>query len=98
MTLGNVYDMDLKKNEALIKEVIIQAQGEASLSKCEVYVAGTDSFIQMALEEYIKTVKETWSSYTLDLVNYQNKCRLIRYVIQLIHVIYLKFTFVQRMG
>ena len=32
MTLGNVYDMDLKKNEALIKEVIIQAQGEVSIS------------------------------------------------------------------
>lgn len=28
MTLGHVYDMDLKKNETLIKEVIIQAQGE----------------------------------------------------------------------
>jgi len=28
MTLGHVYDMDLKKNEMLIKEVIIQAQGE----------------------------------------------------------------------
>ena len=36
----------------------------------------------MALEEYIKTVKETWSSYTLDLVNYQNKCRLIRYAVE----------------
>ncbi|KAG6866267.1 hypothetical protein C0991_006854 [Blastosporella zonata] len=60
MTLGHVYDMDLKKNENLIKEVIIQAQGE------------------MALEEYIKQVKEIWTSYTLDLVNYQNKCRLIR--------------------
>ena len=34
----------------------------------------------MALEEYIRQVKETWTSYTLDLVNYQNKCRLIRYV------------------
>jgi dynein heavy chain 1, cytosolic len=60
MTLGNVYDLDLKKNEALIKEVIIQAQGE------------------MALEEYIRQVKEIWTSYTLDLVNYQNKCRLIK--------------------
>ncbi|KAJ8521794.1 hypothetical protein ONZ45_g1564 [Pleurotus djamor] len=60
MTLGNVYDLDLKKNESLIKEVIIQAQGE------------------MALEEYIKQVKEIWTNYTLDLVNYQNKCRLIR--------------------
>jgi hypothetical protein len=28
MTLGHVYDMDLKKNETLIKDVIIQAQGE----------------------------------------------------------------------
>lgn len=28
MTLGHVYDMDLKKNESLIKDVIIQAQGE----------------------------------------------------------------------
>lgn len=36
----------------------------------------------MALEEYIKTVKETWSSYTLELVNYQNKCRLIKYVVK----------------
>jgi hypothetical protein len=35
----------------------------------------------MALEEYIKQVKEVWTSYTLDLVNYQNKCRLIKYVI-----------------
>ena len=39
----------------------------------------------MALEEYIKTVKEIWSSYTLDLVNYQNKCRLIRCVVQVVH-------------
>ncbi|OJA07948.1 hypothetical protein AZE42_05923 [Rhizopogon vesiculosus] len=60
MTLGHVYDLDLKKNETPIREVIIQAQGE------------------MALEEYIKQVKEIWTNYTLDLVNYQNKCRLIR--------------------
>jgi len=58
--LGQVYDMDLKRNETLIKDVIIQAQGE------------------MALEEYLKQVRETWTNYTLDLVNYQNKCRLIR--------------------
>ena len=62
LTLGHVYDMDLRKNENLIKEVIIQAQGE------------------MALEEYIRQVKEVWTNYTLDLVNYQNKCRLIRCV------------------
>lgn len=28
MTLGNVYDLDLKKNENPIREVIVQAQGE----------------------------------------------------------------------
>ncbi|BGP45295.1 dynein heavy chain [Rhodotorula kratochvilovae] len=60
MTLGTVWDLDLKRNEALVKDVIIQAQGE------------------MALEEFLKQVKETWTSYTLDLVNYQNKTRLIR--------------------
>ncbi|KAM0751755.1 hypothetical protein T439DRAFT_218203 [Meredithblackwellia eburnea MCA 4105] len=60
MTLGSVWDLDLKRNEAAIKEVIIQAQGE------------------MALEEFLKQVKETWTGYTLDLVNYQNKTRLIR--------------------
>jgi len=42
----------------------------------------------MALEEYIKTVKETWSNYTLDLVNYQNKCRLIRCVFEIAHALY----------
>jgi len=31
MNLGHVYDLDLKKNETLIKEVIIQAQGEVSV-------------------------------------------------------------------
>ncbi|GAA6000808.1 hypothetical protein JCM10207_004669 [Rhodosporidiobolus poonsookiae] len=60
ITLGAVWDLDLKRNETLIKEVIVQAQGE------------------MALEEFLKQVKETWTGYTLDLVNYQNKTRLIR--------------------
>ncbi|OCF56381.1 dynein heavy chain 1, cytosolic [Kwoniella mangroviensis CBS 10435] len=60
MSLGQVYDLDLKRNEALIKEVVVQAQGE------------------MALEEFLKQVRETWTSYSLDLINYQNKCRLIR--------------------
>ena len=33
---------------------------------------------EMALEEFLKQVKEIWTSYSLDLVNYQNKTRLIR--------------------
>ncbi|CZT42301.1 dynein heavy chain [Rhynchosporium secalis] len=33
---------------------------------------------EMALEEFLKQVREIWTNYSLDLVNYQNKCRLIR--------------------
>lgn len=33
MTLGDVYDLDLKKNEQAIKEVVLQAQGEVSVAK-----------------------------------------------------------------
>lgn len=60
MTLGVVWDLDLKRHDAIIKAVVAQAQGE------------------LALEEYLKQVREAWTNYTLDLVNYQNKCRLIR--------------------
>ncbi|KKY18692.1 putative dynein heavy chain [Phaeomoniella chlamydospora] len=33
---------------------------------------------ELALEEFLKQVRDTWTNYSLDLVNYQNKCRLIR--------------------
>ena len=33
---------------------------------------------ELALEEFLKQVKETWNTYELDLINYQNKCRIIR--------------------
>lgn len=33
---------------------------------------------EMALEEFLKQVRETWQNYALELVNYQSKCRLIR--------------------
>ncbi|XP_041352869.1 LOW QUALITY PROTEIN: cytoplasmic dynein 1 heavy chain 1-like [Gigantopelta aegis] len=33
---------------------------------------------EMALEEFLKQVSEVWRSYELDLISYQNKCRLIR--------------------
>ena len=38
----------------------------------------TQAQSEMALEEFIKQVRETWQNYALELVNYQNKCRLIR--------------------
>lgn len=60
LTLGQVWDVDLQGNEAVVKEIILTAQGE------------------MALEEFLRQVRESWQSYELDLINYQNKCRLIR--------------------
>ncbi|KAF6768135.1 hypothetical protein AHF37_06451 [Paragonimus kellicotti] len=60
LTLGHVWDIDLQKNDAVIKEVLLVAQGEK------------------ALEEFLKQVTEEWKNYTLDLISYQNKCRLIR--------------------
>lgn len=60
LTLGNVWDIDLKKHEQSIKDIITAAQGE------------------MALEEFLRQVKETWNGYTIELINYQNKCRLVR--------------------
>ncbi|ORY16897.1 dynein heavy chain [Clohesyomyces aquaticus] len=33
---------------------------------------------EMALEEFLRQVRETWQNYALDLVTYQGKCRLIR--------------------
>jgi dynein heavy chain 1 len=33
---------------------------------------------EMALEEFLRLVKDKWTSYPLDLVNFQSKCRLIK--------------------
>ncbi|KAG8527498.1 uncharacterized protein KY384_007650 [Bacidia gigantensis] len=33
---------------------------------------------EMALEEFLRQVRDTWQNYSLDLITYQNKCRLIR--------------------
>ncbi|GIX77254.1 cytoplasmic dynein 1 heavy chain 1 [Caerostris extrusa] len=60
LTLGQVWDIDLQRNEAIIKGVILIAQGE------------------MAFRRILKQVREAWQNYELDLVSYQNKCRLIK--------------------
>ncbi|OLY80070.1 Cytoplasmic dynein 1 heavy chain 1 [Smittium mucronatum] len=60
LTLGYIWTFNIIKNESIIREVIITAQGE------------------MGLEEFLKQVKETWTQYSLELVTYQNKCRLIK--------------------
>jgi len=60
LNLGQVWDVDLQKNEKVLRDVIIVAQGE------------------MALEEFLKQVRETWQTYELELIAYQNKCKLIK--------------------
>lgn len=60
MTLGDVWDLQLTTSEPVIRDIVVQAQGE------------------MALEEFLRQVRDTWQNYSLELVNYQNKCRLIR--------------------
>ena len=60
LTLGEVWESDVKKHEAIYKEIINRAQGE------------------LALEEFLKQVKEYWSTFELELVNYQNKSMLIK--------------------
>ncbi|PVU91581.1 hypothetical protein BB561_004323 [Smittium simulii] len=60
LSLGYIWSLDINKNEAAIREIIVSAQGE------------------MGLEEFLKQVKETWISYALDLILYQNRCRLIK--------------------
>ena len=60
MTLGDVWELELNSSESVIRDIIVQAQGE------------------MALEEFLRQVRDTWQNYSLDLVNYQSKCRLIR--------------------
>ncbi|XP_052769398.1 cytoplasmic dynein 1 heavy chain 1-like isoform X2 [Mya arenaria] len=60
LTLGHVWDIDLLKNEHIVKDIILVAQGE------------------MALEEFLKQVSETWRAYELDMISYQGRCRLIR--------------------
>ncbi|XP_065449670.1 cytoplasmic dynein 1 heavy chain 1-like isoform X1 [Chrysemys picta bellii] len=60
LTLGQIWDVDLQKNEAIVKDVLLVAQGE------------------MALEEFLKQIREVWNTYELDLVNSHYKCHLIR--------------------
>ncbi|KAK9451852.1 dynein heavy chain, N-terminal region 1-domain-containing protein [Limtongia smithiae] len=60
LTLGKVWDINLNKHEAIIRDIVAQARGE------------------IILENFLKQTRDSWTEYNLDLVNYQNKCMLIR--------------------
>ncbi|ORY38141.1 dynein heavy chain [Rhizoclosmatium globosum] len=50
LTVGHLWDADIKKHERALKEIVVDAQGE------------------MALEEFMKQVREVWNSYELELL------------------------------
>ncbi|KAJ6231571.1 dynein heavy chain [Anaeramoeba flamelloides] len=61
LTLGDIYDADLIKNEVIFKDVIAIAGGE------------------LALEKFLsEQVRQHWNNFVLELVNYQNKTKLIK--------------------
>ena len=91
LTLGQLWDVDLQKNESLVKDVILVAQGEKALEEflrqvfltakvLFVNVVGGVLIVSCLMVCLIKSskVREAWQTYMLDLVNYQNKCKLIR--------------------
>lgn len=60
LTLGQVWEADLVRQENVIRQILLVAQGE------------------LALEVFLKQVKEYWQGFAVELVNYQNKTFLIR--------------------
>ncbi|CAJ0587193.1 unnamed protein product, partial [Mesorhabditis spiculigera] len=60
LTLGQVWDADVQRHEAAIKNILTVAQGEN------------------ALEEFLKQLREYWLAYEVELINYQNKTRIIK--------------------
>lgn len=110
LTLGQIWDVDLQKNEAIVKDVLLVAQGEMALEEFLKQVRGAGRHLrvtvqaggdlrpprpfwslcalvaraaggrlhQMTWSLVLAQIREVWNTYELDLVNYQNKCRLIR--------------------
>ncbi|EGG00357.1 uncharacterized protein MELLADRAFT_93352 [Melampsora larici-populina 98AG31] len=58
MTLGTIWDMDLKKNESLIRQVLAQATGEVALEEYKTGNEHTSALSQMKLSPYYKTFEE----------------------------------------
>lgn len=103
LTLGQIWDVDLQKNEMVVKDVLLVAQGEMALeeflkqvkSKTLERLCSVVEMLHSFHSSWFKftvacrpfnnnsvvfglQIREVWNSYELDLVNYQNKCRLIR--------------------
>ena len=61
-------------------DLILNNLWEADLMKNNKVVAEilNEARGELILEEFIRSIKDCWSKYELELVRYANKCRLIR--------------------
>nr|CAD7194334.1 unnamed protein product [Timema douglasi] len=75
LTLGQVWDVNLQKNESIVKDIIVVAQGEMAL---EEFLKQATRVYELNIQAVFPLVRESWQNYELDLINYQNKCKLIR--------------------
>lgn len=82
LTLGQVWDTDLSKHETTIRDTLIAAQGEKAL---EEYLRQVRAQLVFGLSfkwfvdlVFAVKVSDLWKSYNLELVNFQNKCKIIR--------------------
>ncbi|KNE70419.1 hypothetical protein AMAG_14553, partial [Allomyces macrogynus ATCC 38327] len=66
--------------QLLLSDLTLGHVWALDLKRNETTIRGVITVAQgeMALEEYLRQVKETWTNYSLELVNYQNKCRLVK--------------------
>uniref|UniRef100_A0A915HKX7 Dynein heavy chain, cytoplasmic n=1 Tax=Romanomermis culicivorax TaxID=13658 RepID=A0A915HKX7_ROMCU len=66
--------------EWILNDLTLGQVWDANLQRYESVIKDTLLVAQgeLALEEFLKQVRESWQNYELDLVNYQNKTKLIR--------------------
>lgn len=74
--------------KTILQTIKIRARGEMTLGNLwDVDLLRHEKFLhevmgqaqgELALEEFLRQVREYWQSFNLELVNYQSKCRLIR--------------------
>lgn len=66
LTLGQIWDVDLQKNEAVVKDVLLVAQGEMALEEFLKQVSRTDGHFRVVFQAVrsmccvVRSVPVTW--------------------------------------
>ena len=68
------------KIKVKFNDLILNNLWQADLVKNSKIVAGilNEARGELILEEFIRSIKDCWAKYELELIRYQNKCRLIK--------------------